>query len=77
MMLQNKKIGFGTAAIGRPQYINLRQEAAEEFTPEGWFLKHYMKSRNAAAAPQHAAFDDFTKQPRTRKPGPLKSTRLY
>ena len=43
MIKQKINIGLGTAAIGRPQYINLRQEAAEEFSLEefkehGWLM---------------------------------------
>ncbi len=29
--MKKKKLGLGTAAIGRPQYINIRQEATTEF----------------------------------------------
>lgn len=31
-MKNNNKIGLGTAAIGRPQYINIRQKATTEFS---------------------------------------------
>ena len=30
--MKNTKIGLGTAAIGRPQYINIRQETSPEFS---------------------------------------------
>jgi aryl-alcohol dehydrogenase-like predicted oxidoreductase len=32
MTNNNSHIGLGTAAIGRPQYINLRQEAVDDFS---------------------------------------------
>jgi len=32
MANNNSQIGLGTAAIGRPQYINLRREAADDFS---------------------------------------------
>jgi aryl-alcohol dehydrogenase-like predicted oxidoreductase len=34
--LKNYKIGFGTAAIGRPQYINIRQEVVEDVSIEAF-----------------------------------------
>jgi aryl-alcohol dehydrogenase-like predicted oxidoreductase len=30
--LKTQKIGFGTAAIGRPQYINIRSQEIEAFS---------------------------------------------
>ena len=34
-----KKIGLGTAAIGRPQYINIRQESSSKFSLEAFRQK--------------------------------------
>ena len=34
MIKTNNKIGLGTAAIGRPQYINIRKESSSEFSLE-------------------------------------------
>lgn len=38
-MLNDNKTGFGTAAIGRPQYINIRQEVVEDISIEAFRQK--------------------------------------
>lgn len=39
MTKQTTKIGLGTAAIGRPQYINLRQEVIKDISLDGFIKK--------------------------------------
>jgi aryl-alcohol dehydrogenase-like predicted oxidoreductase len=46
-MTKIQKIGLGTAALGRPQYINIRQEATTEFSL-GAFRKKGMELLDAA-----------------------------
>ena len=41
------KIGLGTAAIGRPQYINIKQQSTEEFHKES-FIEQGKQVLNSA-----------------------------